>query len=721
MRNIAQVTTAVAQGDLSKKITVEAKGEVAALADTINTMVEQLRSFAAEVTRVAREVGTEGKLGGQAEVQGVSGTWRGLTENVNLMAANLTDQVRNIAQVTTAVAQGDLSQKITADAKGEILELKNTINTMVDQLSSFADEVTRVAREVGTEGKLGGQAEVEDVSGTWRRLTENVNQLAGNLTTQVRAIAEVSTAVTQGDLTRSITVEAQGEVAELKDNINQMIANLRDTTTRNQEQDWLKTNLARISGLMQGQRVLATVTQLIMSELTPSVTAQHGAFFLTESDAEGQPRELRLIASYGYTRRNEVPDRFTVGESLVGQAALERQTIEITGPPDDYIRVSSGLGHSVPASIVIMPILFEDQVLGVIELAWLRTPSAIHRTFLEQLMETLGVVLNTIIANMRTEELLQQSQSLNAELEQQAQLLEERNLDIEGKNREIELARLGLEEKAAQLALSSRYKSEFLANMSHELRTPLNSLLILSKLLLDNEAGNLTDKQLDFARTIRAAGSDLLELINDILDLSKIEAGKMDLLFDAIPVAGICSYVQRTFEPVAADKGLTLDVALDDDVPSAIVTDEQRLQQILRNLLSNAFKFTAEGGVTLRIERAAEDVVSFSVIDTGIGIAADKLAVIFEAFQQADGTTSRTYGGTGLGLSISRELARALGGEISVHSTVDQGSVFTLTLRLDAAPDATVVSPESPLTAGTLANGQATPASVARINGDPRG
>jgi HAMP domain-containing protein/signal transduction histidine kinase/CheY-like chemotaxis protein len=717
VRNIAQVTTAVAQGDLSKKITVEAKGEVAALADTINTMVEQLRSFAAEVTRVAREVGTEGKLGGQAEVQGVSGTWRGLTENVNLMAANLTDQVRNIAQVTTAVAQGDLSQKITADAKGEILELKDTINTMVDQLSSFADEVTRVAREVGTEGKLGGQAEVEDVSGTWRRLTENVNQLAGNLTTQVRAIAEVSTAVTQGDLTRSITVEAQGEVAELKDNINQMIANLRDTTTRNQEQDWLKTNLARVSGLMQGQRVLATVTQLIMSELTPSVTAQHGAFFLAESDAEGQPRELRLIASYGYTRRNEVSDRFSLGESLVGQAALERKTIEITEPPDDYIRVSSGLGRSIPASILIMPILFEDQVLGVIELAWLRPPSTIHRTFLEQLMETLGVVLNTIIANMRTEELLQQSQSLNAELEQQAQLLEERNLDIEGKNREIELARLGLEEKAAQLALSSRYKSEFLANMSHELRTPLNSLLILSKLLLDNEAGNLTEKQLDFARTIRAAGSDLLELINDILDLSKIEAGKMDLLFDAIPVAGVCAYVQRTFEPVAADKGLTLDVVLDDDVPSAIVTDEQRLEQILRNLLSNAFKFTAEGGVTLRIERAAEDVVTFSVIDTGIGIAEDKLAVIFEAFQQADGTTSRTYGGTGLGLSISRELARALGGEISVQSTVDTGSMFTLRLRLDAAPDATVVSPESPLTAGTL-DGPALAPVVARSTGD---
>jgi signal transduction histidine kinase/HAMP domain-containing protein/PleD family two-component response regulator len=684
VRNIAQVTTAVAQGDLSQKITVEAKGEVAALADTINTMVEQLRSFAAEVTRVAREVGTEGELGGQAEVAGVSGTWRGLTESVNGMAANLTDQVRNIAQVTTAVAQGDLSQKITVDAKGEILELKNTINTMVDQLSSFADEVTRVAREVGTEGKLGGQAEVAGVSGTWRDLTENVNQLAGNLTTQVRAIAEVSTAVTQGDLTRSISVEAQGEVAELKDNINQMIANLRDTTTRNQDTDWLKTNLARISGLMQGQRDLATVSQLIMSELTPSVTAQHGAFFLLSATDDASDAELRLIASYGYELRSDVPKSFALGESLVGQAALERKTIKIDEAPEDYIRISSGLGSTSASSIMIMPVLFEDQLLGVIELAWLRAPSEIHRTFLEQLMETLGVVLNTIIANVRTEELLEQSQSLNSELEQQAQMLEERNLDIERKNREIEQARIGLEEKAEQLAQSGRYKSEFLANMSHELRTPLNSLLILSKLLLENESGNLTDKQLEFARTIRAAGSDLLELINDILDLSKIEAGKMDLLPAELLVSDIGAYVRSTFDPVASDKGLALDVVVDKDVPRVIITDQQRLQQILRNLLSNAFKFTAQGGVTLRVARTGEDAITFAVTDTGIGIAEDKLAVIFEAFQQADGTTSRTYGGTGLGLSISRELALALGGELSVSSGLGAGSTFTLTLRLGA-------------------------------------
>jgi signal transduction histidine kinase/HAMP domain-containing protein/CheY-like chemotaxis protein len=681
VRNIAQVATAVAGGDLSQKITAEAEGEILELKDTINTMVEQLRSFAAEVTRVAREVGTEGKLGGQAEVAGVSGTWRDLTENVNLMGANLTAQVRNIAQVTTAVARGDLSQKITVDAKGEIFELKDTINTMVDHLSSFADEVTRVAREVGTEGRLGGQAEVSGVSGTWRRLTERVNQLAGNLTTQVRAIAEVSTAVANGDLTRAISVEAQGEVAELKDNINQMIANLRDTTIRNQEQNWLKTNLARTTGLMQGQRELATVTRLIMSELTPTVSAQHGAFFLTEPGRDGGPNELRLAASYGYVPSGDMQERFAFGEALVGQAALERSPIYIDDAPDDYILVSSGLGRRAPASILITPVLFEDRVLGVIELAWLRPPTRINRTFVERLMETVGVVLNTIIANMRTEELLRQSRSLNAELEQQAQLLEQRNLDIEAKNREIE-------EKAAQLTLSSRYKSEFLANMSHELRTPLNSLLILSKLLVDNGPDNLTDKQLEFARTIRAAGADLLQLINDVLDLSKIEAGKMDLVMDAVSVADVCAYVRRTFQPVASLRGLELETVVGDDVPPTIVTDEQRLQQVLRNLLANAFKFTLRGGVTLRIEREGTDAVTFSVIDTGTGIAEEKLGLIFEAFEQADGTTSRTYGGTGLGLSISRELARALGGEITVQSTVGTGSVFTLRLRLDYASGA---------------------------------
>jgi HAMP domain-containing protein/signal transduction histidine kinase/DNA-binding response OmpR family regulator len=737
VRAIARVTTAVANGDLSKKIDIEARGEILELSETINTMVDQLSSFADEVTRVAREVGTEGQLGGQAEVKGVSGTWRDLTENVNFMAGNLTDQVRNIAQVATAVANGDLSQKITVDARGEILELKKTLNTMVDQLSSFADEVTRVAREVGTDGVLGGQAEVEGVSGTWRDLTQNVNQLAGNLTTQVRAIAEVSTAVTQGDLTRRVTVEAQGEVAELSETINQMIANLRETTQKNAQQDWLNMNLARISGLMQGQRDLATVSRMIMSEISPLVTAQHGAFFLTDAHNGHEP-ELRLIASYGYKRRKSVSNRFKVGEGLVGQAALEGKSILITNAPPDYIKVTSGLGEAQPTNIIVMPILFEEQVMAVIELASLREFSDVNQAFLEQLAETLGVVLNAIIANRRTEELLEQSQSLaeelqsqseelqsqqeelkrsNSELEQQtqslraseellqaqqeelqqtneelqekAELLSRQNRDIEIQNAEIERARADLEGQAAQLAISSKYKSEFLANMSHELRTPLNSLLILSKLLAENPEQNLTAKQIEFASTIHTAGADLLSLISDILDLSKVEAGKMEITAGTIELDTVCDYVERAFGSVAEQKGVELAIRTADGVPSSIFTDEQRLQQVLRNLLSNAFKFTEAGCVELKVAPAPPDTpyaLSFTVRDTGIGIAEDKLRLIFEAFQQADGTTSRRYGGTGLGLSISREIARALGGEIRVQSTPGEGSAFTLLLPAYAEP-----------------------------------
>jgi HAMP domain-containing protein/signal transduction histidine kinase/CheY-like chemotaxis protein len=709
VRSIAQVTTAVANGDLSRKINVDAKGEVAALAETINRMVDQLRSFAAEVTRVAREVGTEGILGGQADVPGVAGTWKDLTDNVNFMARNLTDQVRNIAQVATAVANGDLTQTITVDARGEILELKQTLNRMVAQLSSFAAEVTRVAREVGTEGKLGGQAEVEGVSGTWRRLTENVNQLAGNLTTQVRAIAEVSTAVTQGDLTRSISVEAQGEVAELKDNINQMIANLRETTQRNAAQDWLKTNLASISGMLQGQRDLDAVTQLIMSEVTPMVNAQHGAFFIAEPADDGST-ELALAASYGYTpRRSDLRSRFVIGEGLVGQAAFERKTITLTDAPPGYIKIGSGLGDASAAGIIVMPVLFEDQVLGVIELASIHTFSDVHLDFLDRIAETIGVVLSTIRANMRTEELLEQSQSLtqelqhqseelrktNDELQEKARLLSEQNRDIEIKNEEIEFARRGLEEKAAQLALSSKYKSEFLANMSHELRTPLNSMLILSRLLAENEDGVLSERQVEFAQTIHSAGNDLLSLINDILDLSKVEAGRMEVDMAPVALSDIYEDAERAFRQVAEQNGLQFTVDIDPTLPASIVSDEQRLNQILKNLLSNAFKFTHQGGVTLSISRASEDtvyynealrgadqVVSFSVTDTGVGIPDDKLGAIFEAFQQADGTTSRKYGGTGLGLSISREIARLLGGEIKVESQLGEGSRFSLFLPL---------------------------------------
>ena len=728
VRSIAQVATAVERGDLSQQITVEAKGEVAALAQTINRMVGTLSAFADEVTRVAREVGTEGRLGGQADVKGVAGTWKDLTDNVNSMANNLTSQVRNIAQVTTAVAQGDLSKKIDVDARGEILELKTTINTMVDQLSSFAAEVTRVAREVGSEGRLGGQAEVEGVSGTWKRLTENVNELAGNLTRQVRAIAEVTSAVASGDLTRSISVEAQGEVAELKDNINAMVQSLRETIRANQQQDWLKTNLALIAGMMQGHRDLAVVAELIMDELAPLVGAQHGTFFLAEPGADGET-QLRLIAGYGLRADKEAPIQYQLGQSLIGQVAQSKRSVVVANLPEGYVKISSGLGDAPPTNLAVVPILFEDQVLGVIELASFTAFSQVQTDFLEQLTETLGVNFNTIIANARTDALLDESQRLaselqarseelqaqqvelqrsNADLEDKAALLAAQNRDIETKNAEIEQARQEIEERAQQLALASKYKSQFLANMSHELRTPLNSLLILARLLAQNPGRNLSAKQVEYANVIHSAGSDLLQLINDILDLSKVEAGRMDIHAERFPLAALLEDIQATFQPLTAEKGLDFAVETDPGAPLELSTDRQRLRQVLGNLLSNAVKFTERGHVLLRVgpdprtgRRAPDggDILVFSVTDTGIGIAPENLTTIFGAFQQGDGTLSRRYGGTGLGLSIVREVGALLGGEITAQSELGQGSTFTLYLPCELPgadgrpPDGMTVAP----------------------------
>ncbi|SEG75926.1 hypothetical protein SAMN05444920_104336 [Nonomuraea solani] len=711
VRQIAAVSSAVAQGNLSKKITVDAQGEILQLKDTLNTMVDQLSSFADEVTRVAREVGTEGQLGGQARVKGVSGVWKDLTDNVNSMANNLTYQVRNIAEVTTAVANGDLTRKIDVNAQGEILALKTTVNRMVDQLSSFASEVTRVAREVGTEGQLGGQARVEGVEGTWKRLTESVNELAGSLTTQIRAIATVTSAVARGDLTRSIAIEAQGELAELKDNINSMVGSLRETTQANQEQDWLKSNLARISRLMQGHRDLLEVAKLTMSELTPLVSARYGAFYSIEPEHE---RNLILIGGYGVRPDRGPRQRFEFGQGIVGQAASEGRHIVLDDVPPQFITIDSGLSRSTPAQIVVLPILFENRVLGVLELASFTPFGEVHLDFLTQLVETIGVTMNTIIANSRTEDLLTESQRLtrelqersdelqrqqeelrrsNAELEDKAALLAKQNRAIEIQNFQIEQARRTLEERAEQLAVSSRYKSEFLANMSHELRTPLNSLLVLAKLLTENAEGNLTSQQVEFAKTIHSAGSALLQLINDMLDLSKVEAGRMDIHPIQVSLPKMVDLLEAAFAPLAQDKGLSLTVDIEADVPHELRADEQRLQQVLRNLLSNAVKFTPRGEVKLRISQApvgvdydddtlhdADDLLAFQVIDTGIGIAPDKRHVIFEAFRQADGTTSRKYGGTGLGLAICRDIARLLGGEIHVDSELGKGSTFTLYL-----------------------------------------
>jgi CheY-like chemotaxis protein/signal transduction histidine kinase/HAMP domain-containing protein len=716
VRNIAQVTTAVASGDLSKKITVDAKGEIAALADTINSMTDTLATFADQVTRVTREVGTEGKLGGQADVKGVAGTWRDLTDNVNLMAANLTDQVRGIAKVVTAVANGNLKQRLTLETKGEIAALADTITSMTDTLATFADQVTRVAREVIVEGKLGGQANVPGASGTWRDLTDNVNLMTANLTNQVRNIAQVTTAVASGDLSQKITVDAKGEILELKNTTNEMIRNLRETTKTNTEQDWLMSNMAKFTRMFQGQREMATVSRMLLSELSPLVGAAHGVFYIFEGqDAQPTPGgeargKLKLLSSFGFTERKNLAREWRVGEGLVGQAAAEKQRILLTNVPSDYVQITSGLGQGTPLNIIVLPVVFEGAVKAVIELASFERFSAIHQTFLEQLSESIGIVLHTIEAGSRTEGLLKQSQSLarelqtqqeelqqtNEELEEKASQLGEQKTEVERKNQEIEDARRTLQEKAEQLALTSKYKSEFLANMSHELRTPLNSLLILSQLLGDNPKGNLDEKQVEFARTIHGSGNDLLTLINDILDLSKIESGTVTADIEDVRFGDVRDFCERTFRQVAESKKLRYGIELAPELPPSVRTDARRLQQVLKNLLSNSFKFTDQGGADLRMFVArggwstdhevlnrAKQVVAFAVSDTGIGIPPEKQKVIFEAFQQADAGTARKYGGTGLGLAISREIAALLGGEIRLTSEPGKGSTFTFYLPLN--------------------------------------
>jgi HAMP domain-containing protein/CheY-like chemotaxis protein/signal transduction histidine kinase len=720
VRNIAEVTTAVARGDLSRKITVDVKGEILELKNTINTMVDQLNAFANEVTRVAREVGTEGKLGGQAVVPDVAGTWKGLTDNVNVMATNLTEQVRGIVKVVTAVANGDLKRRLAVNAKGEVAALADTINNMTETLAIFAEQVTTVAREVGTEGKLGGQAAVPGVAGTWKDLTGNVNLLAANLTTQVRAIAEVATAVTKGDLTRSIKVEASGEVAELKDNINTMIDNLRLTTDRNTEQDWLKTNLARFTNMLQGQRDLVTVGRILLSELVPLVNAHQGLIYQLDS---ADSSHLKLLASYGNNPDTGYPARIRLGDGFVGQCAVEKHRIVVTSIPPDTVPVGSALFESLPKSLAVFPVVFEGQVKAVLGLASLYEFAPAHMSFLEQLTAGIGILLNSIEATMQTEGLLKQSQQLATELQTQqkelqqtneqlalkAQQLAEQNVEVERQNHEIEQARVALEDKAAELALTSKYKSEFLANMSHELRTPLNSILILGQQLAENPDNNLSSKQVEFARTIHGAGTDLLNLISDILDLSKIESGTVSVEAEDVYFTTLLDMVTRTFRHEAENRKLTFDVKVDSRLGRSIVTDAKRLQQVLKNLLSNAFKFTEHGGVRLTVEpviagwtrdhpmlRNASTVVAFEVSDTGIGIPADKQKIIFEAFQQADASTSRKYGGTGLGLAISRELASLLGGEIQLRSIPGTGSTFILYLPIRyAGPTNSALAPRS--------------------------
>jgi HAMP domain-containing protein/signal transduction histidine kinase/ActR/RegA family two-component response regulator len=656
VRNIADVTTAVARGDLSKKITVDVKGEILELKDTVNTMVDQLNSFASEVTRVAREVGTEGKLGGQAMVIGVGGTWKDLTDSVNFMAGNLTNQVRGIAKVVTAVANGDLKQKLLVEAKGEIAKLADTINSMTDTLATFADQVTTVAREVGVEGKLGGQANVPGAAGTWRDLTDNVNRLAANLTTQLRAIADVATAVTKGDLTRSIQVEAQGEVAFVKDNINEMIRNLKETTLRNEEQNWLKTNLAKFSRMLQGQRDLLTVGKLILSELAPVVSAQHGAFYIMNNSDDP---ELKLLASYAEPGGNDVKKRFKLGESLVGQAALEKHRILLADVPTDYVKVSSGLGESRPMNIVVLPILFEGEAKAVMELSSLERFNPTHQAFLDQLAESIGIVLHTIEANTRTEDLLEQSQSLATELQTTNQELQEK-------------------------ARSNLAKDQFLAMLSHELRTPLTPVLA-SALALENEKTSPEDMQ-ESLQIIRRNVELEARLIDDLLDLTRISKGKVQLNFEVVDAHTLLRNALEICHADIEQKHLTLRL----DLAAQKVhlrADPARVQQIFWNLIKNAVKFTPKDGeISISTTNDFADQLCVEVSDTGVGIEPDSLPKIFDAFEQGSRTK---LGGLGLGLAISKTLVEAHKGTITAESAGrNMGAKFTLTFATCEKADA---------------------------------
>ncbi|MHC0063877.1 response regulator [Nostoc sp. UIC 10890] len=551
--------------------------------------------------------------------------------------------------------------------------------------------------------------------------------LTRHISVPLKRVSDLAEKMADGDLSVSLPdSDRQDEIGVLTRTFNQMIINLQNTTKKNEEQNWLKSNLAEFTQMLQGQRNLENVSSLILSHLAPLVGASQGVFYVMDS-INDQPM-LKLLSSYAYKARKNLANQFRLGEGLVGQSALEKQRILLTEVPSDYIRISSGLGEAPPLNIIVLPILFETQVNAVIELASFGPFNELHLKFLEQLSEILGVFLNNIASQVQTQQLLEESvalteelqsqqeelqqsnqrleeqaheleesqflvkqsneelQQLNEELEEKAELLEVQNREVARKNQEVERARKSLEEKAEQLALSSKYKSEFLANMSHELRTPLNSLLILARLLADNSLNNLTDKQVEYSRTIYSAGNDLLELINDILDLAKIESGTMLLDIEQIALVDLQTSLEQTFRQLAHNKELSFTIELDEKLPPTIYNDSKRLQQVLKNLLANAFKFTEQGGVKLQISMADEaaqvdnSMIAFAVSDTGIGIPAEKQKIIFEAFQQADGTTSRKYGGTGLGLSISRELAQLLGGRIELISQPGQGSTFTLYL-----------------------------------------